>query len=53
VCSYLHMSSYAYPELRLGYEGIWLRLGQLGMLEAGATVVVDWQVSATVEVGSS
>ena len=27
----MHMSSYVYPELRLGYEG--LRLGQLGMLE--------------------
>jgi hypothetical protein len=29
----MHMSSYAYPELTLGYEVIWLRLGQLGMLE--------------------
>ena len=48
----MHMSSYAYPELKLGYEGFWLRLGQLGMLEP-ATVVVDWQVSATVVVGSS
>ena len=44
----MHLSSHAYPELRdlaetraAGYAG------------AGATVVVDWQVSATVVVGSS
>ena len=49
----MHLSNHAYPELRLGYEGIWLRPGQLGYAGAGATVVVDWQVSATVVVGSS
>ena len=49
----MHLSSHAYPELRIGYEGIWLQTRAAGYAGAGATVVVDWQVSATVVVGSS
>jgi hypothetical protein len=29
----MHLSSYTYSWLRLEYEGIWLRPGQLGVLE--------------------
>ena len=49
----MHMSSYAYPELRLVYEGFLAEARAAGYAGAGATVVVDWQVSATVVVGSS
>ena len=49
----MHLSSYTYPELRLGYEGDLAETRAAGCAGAGATVVGDWRVSAIMVVGSS
>ena len=49
----MHLSSHAYPELRLGHKRDLVETRAAGYVGAGATVVVDWRVSATVVVGSS